>query len=699
MGDFFNDMNRNLIKGAGLVLILLLLVFLAMRVVNGGKNNPMSDAKISISPSYQTNAQSEISVVSNQLVNISPSALRQIATLESEKDHRTSAQLKMDSQLLYASRMARGIPVADGIPNQLVDLDMDGQGRVLIDIRANVSPELLGNINALHGNIINSFPLSHSIRAALPITEIESLASKNEVTFIEPAVRMIQNYIDSQGDFAHLATNARAAFGIDGANVKVGVISDSVDYLTNSQVEQYVTVLPGKSGIPANGEGTAMLELVHDLAPGSPLYFATAGGGTASMVGTIQSLQSAGCKIIVDDTLYVNESPFQDAAIAQAVNSVTAAGTLYFSSAGNSANKDHSLSGTWEGDFADGGLALGFGEAGRLHSFGTLNYDTVTTGFGSLRLDLFWSDPLGASTNDYDVFVLNSTGSTVVASSTNPQNGTQDPYESLGSLSPGQLIVILKKSGAARFLHLETGRGRLNISTSGNTRGHSCTTNAFCIAAVDSAHAGGGTNAFTGGSGNTVEPYSSDGPRRVFYQADGTAITPGNFSSSGGSVRQKPDLAAADNVYTDLTNSIFFRPFTGTSAAAPHAAAIAALLESYNSSLTPGQIRSILTTNALDIEALGTDRDSGYGIVMALPSLLAAPRPPLYLQATRTNNNQLALSFTAILGKTYAVQYSSSVAPTSWSTLTNITPSTPATTIFDSLTNAERFYRVLTSTN
>src|SRR6185436_4353917 len=91
---------------------------------------------------------------------------------------------------------------------------------------------------------------------------------------------------------------------------------------------------------------------------------------------------------------------------------------------------------------------------------------------------------------------------------------------------------------------------------------------------------------------------------------------------SGGAVRQKPDIAAADGVATTVPG---FNPFFGTSAAAPHAAAIAALLKSYNPLLTTAQIRQVLTSSALEIEGPGVDRDSGWGLVMALQALAAAP--------------------------------------------------------------------------
>ena len=101
----------------------------------------------------------------------------------------------------------------------------------------------------------------------------------------------------------------------------------------------------------------------------------------------------------------------------------------FLPAAGNEGNKDHNNSGTWEGDFADGGAAAApvNAKAGNVHSFGTNNYNIVDQpGFASV---LFWADPAGASTNDYDLYVLDAAGTTVINSSTTVQNGNQDPYE------------------------------------------------------------------------------------------------------------------------------------------------------------------------------------------------------------------------------------------------------------------------------
>ncbi|HVG33238.1 MAG TPA: putative Ig domain-containing protein, partial [Pyrinomonadaceae bacterium] len=413
-----------------------------------------------------------------------------------------------------------------------------------------------------------------------------------------------------------------------------------------------VTVLPGQSGTSAGqcaatnacDEGTAMLELIHDLAPGAQLYFATAFGGSANMANNIRNLRAAGCDIIVDDVFYFAESPFQDGqapgiisptnggVVAQAVNDVTASGALYFSSAGNSGNKTDGTSGVWEGDFVDGGnvpaIIAAAGGAGRVHQFpGGLNFDTVTVA-GSSQYNLNWSDPLGGSANDYDLFMLNAAGTSVLTASTGNQSGTQDPFEAVGIPTSGGVpvanvrLVIVRFSGVGRYLRLTTNRGRLSVNTPGQTTGHSTALNAFGVAATPAATAFGAApnpvgpfpNAFN--SANQTELFSSDGPRKLFYQADGTPFTPGNVLSTGGISRQKPDITAADGASVTGAGG-FGITFFGTSAAAPDAAAIAALLKSANPALTPAQVRDALQNSAIDIETPGVDRDTGYGIVMA----------------------------------------------------------------------------------
>ena len=572
---------------------------------------------------------------------------QQIQALMADKDNRTKAQQKLDSQLIYAAReSATGIILATA-PKLRHGLKQEIDGRILVNLQGTVSPGLLAAIQAAGGTVLNSYPADHLIVALLPLANIEPLAARQDVLFIGPTPKASHNTgsVDSQGDTTHRAIQARANSGATGAGIKVGVLSDSIDNGSNalaaayasgdlSSTNTFVLTIQGtnQSGI-GEGEGLAMCEIVHDLAPQASLYFATGDPTESQMATNILTMAQFGCRVIIDDLTYNDESPFQDGPIAQAVNAVSAQGVVYFSSARNSGNEDNATSCTWEGDFADGGawggLWTGTNRSGRVLAFapGVVENAIIPGGLGTYRADLFWSDPLGGATNDYDLYMLDSHGNVVFASNTT-QNGTQNPYEHIedtNQFGVGYFMVVTLHSGTGRFIHLDCGRGHLNTSTAGCTRGHNASgaANAFCVAATPAAGAFFLTNSPLGpypnsfGATNRVEVFSSDGPRRMFFNPDGTAITPGNFSSTGGLVLQKPDFTAADGVATTMPTNSGLNPFYGTSAAAPHAGAIAALLLSYRPDLTPAQIRAALVNSAIAIGTPGWSRDSGAGIIMA----------------------------------------------------------------------------------
>ncbi|MFC1600773.1 S8 family serine peptidase, partial [Candidatus Sumerlaeota bacterium] len=515
--------------------------------------------------------------------------------------------------------------MAAGMPALRRSVKIDANGNTKVDIKAKVTGVLLQRIATLGGTVINSFPQFNAIQANMPISQIQKLAAEADVVFIREAIPPMLNKTNtSEGDVAHTADLARTAFSVNGAGVKVGVLSDSASAARLTALQASgdlpgVTVVASATG---TDEGAAMLEIVHDLAPGAQLYFATAIGGEATFATNIQALATAGCDVIVDDIGYLTEPVFQDGIVAQAVDTVAASGVAYFSSAGNSGNLNDGTSGVWEGDFSSTAAPGAIG-SGNAHDFGGgLNYVTIT-GDSPSYFTLQWSDPSGGSSNDYDLYLMNSALTTVYDSSTIVQSGTQDPLEYINSgpyNDVGNKLVIIKKTGeAARYLHLNTNRGRLSAGTAGQTSAHSCANGSFGVAAVDATTAHGAGGVFN--ASETIETFSSDGPRRVFFNGAGTAYTPGNFLATGGQLRQKPDLTAADGVACATPG---FNPFYGTSAAAPHAAAIAALLISQGSATTPAGIRQAFANSSLDIEAAGVDRDSGVGIVMANAALTYA---------------------------------------------------------------------------
>ena len=581
------------------------------------------------------------------------------------KGDRSAAEQKMDSALIDLTRAAGSGQLQNAsrrlaLPayvQDFVDQNVAPDQTIFVVIKGKVSDALTAFIQARGGSEISTFPQFDTVTARVPVSELSAIANRADVRTVGPREQATTNRYELppeklrqrlnslpksgamtnagsatwEGVAAHKANLAHSA-GRTGTGTKVCVLSDGVDSLAARQatgdLPATVTVLSGQAG--SGDEGTAMLEIVHDMAPGASLYYATAFGSVAQFATNIINLRTAGCDIIVDDVTYFNEGAFQDGPIAQAVNQVTAAGALYFSSAANSGNKNDGQSGTFEGDFVASGNAIPAAVQAlygaipiQLHAFGSNNYTALTA--TTRRISLKWSDPLGASANDYDLVVTNATGSAVLGQSLGTQSGTQDHYEFASRATPypiGSRIYIVRYSGAARALRLDTHRGRITAadSTAGSTFGHNAVGSGISVAAVDLATASGPGSTFTGGAANPVETYSSDGPRKMFYQPNGTAITPGNllFATNGGTTLQKVDMAAGD---CGTTTTPGFIPFCGTSAAAPTAAAIAALIKGANPAATNAQIVSSMNASALDIEAAGWDRDSGVGIVMVPSSL------------------------------------------------------------------------------
>ncbi len=605
----------------------------------------------------------------------------QIDALAQVKTRLSPAQRKVDSKLLAESRIRSGVPLAVGVARVSTGVSVDQAGLTTVDIKGKVGPGLLSQVRALGGRVIDSQPRYGAVRAAVPLAGIEALAAAPAVTHVGvaaqamtsregaapkrlskeqrearlrrqvtaalvkagalrtatgSAVTPLVGSVTSEGGVTHAADQARAEFQVSGIGIKVGVLSDGVDSLAASQASgdlpPDVQVLPGQAG--SGDEGTAMLEIVHDLAPKVSLAFATAFTSAESFAQNIRDLRAAGCAIIVDDVLYFAESSFQDGPIAQAVIDVTTSGALYFGSAGNEGNVDDGTAGNVEGDFVSSGRTIGK-FAGDPTDFdpgaGVQVLDPISAASAGTPAILQWADPLGGSANDYDLYGVDSAGN-VVAFSNDVQDGDDDPLE--GFFVPGGTfgLEVVRFSGAARYLQLTAFRGLFQsrggltgFSTPGVTRGHSAVPAAFSVAAapahdpLPSEVAPGVTNPagpFPGvyTSAQRSEVFTSDGPRRVFFHPDGTPITPGTFTSTGGTVRPKPDITAADGVLTSVPG---FSPFFGTSAAAPHAAAIAALVLSGNPGITPAEVRAALTSTAIGIQAPGYDRDTGFGIVMA----------------------------------------------------------------------------------
>ncbi len=576
---------------------------------------------------------------------ISPKALKQIGKILKVKHSLTPEEQKISSNIGLASRQARFLPI--GGTDKIIDrtnVNSDGLATVVITGKAKKLDAL---ITENGGTVVDTYRDKHVLTAKVPLTALPAIAASPLVTRITEPELWTTNagVLTTQGYVSHQAKNVVEGLNVTGAGVKVGVLSDSARSAIVTQLKASgdlgpnTTVLnDGSTTSGVEDEGAAMMEIIQDLAPGAQIYFTTAEGGQQAFAAGIASLAAQGCTIIVDDISYFAEGVFQDGTVAAAVNTFVSNGGIYFSSAGNSGNKVDGTSGTWEGDFLSGGAAptpISDGTSALVHNFGTaaapVLYDTLTV--ASTAITLKWSDPLNTSTNDYDLFVLDSTGATVLASATTRQIGVGDPYEQVSGTFPiGARVVIVQynngaTASATRALHLDTGRAGLAIATNGAVYGHNGGASTLSMAATFWNSAKQGTTPFTGAA-NPVELFSSDGPRRIFYTPTGTLIgtgTPLFGTASAGQILQKPDFTAADGV---TCKTPLFSPFFGTSAAAPHAAGIVALMKSAKPTITSSQIRTILVSTAMDNEAAGFDPNGGLGVLNALTAVQAARNLP-----------------------------------------------------------------------
>ena len=127
----------------------------------------------------------------------SAAAREAIGELAREKAARTPAQKKLDSQIVLALKKSRKEPPFDKPTTFEPGLTVAPDGRVLADLDAMVSSELLELIERTGGKVINSFEASHAIRALIPLTQMEALAGRDDVRFIAPAAQAMTNQTNS----------------------------------------------------------------------------------------------------------------------------------------------------------------------------------------------------------------------------------------------------------------------------------------------------------------------------------------------------------------------------------------------------------------------------------------------------------------------------------------------------------------------
>ena len=580
---------------------------------------------------------------------------------------------------------------------------VSGQPMVAIDAITRGNPDELRRALENLG-LERSAVYANDVGGWLPVAQLAAVTARPELHAIRAAMRRTRaGAVASQGDFAQGSAALRQAHSnLTGSGVTVGVLSDSFDcyaqyekagsgvpasglngfasngILADAQTDQSsgdlsssVTVLEeancldfgAPTFLPFTDEGRAMLQIVHDVAPGAALAFRTADNTEADFAAGIGKLASAGAKVIVDDTGYFDEPFFQDGIVAQAIDTVESQGVAYFSAAGNDGVTSYdNVAPVFvtppPSSATPGELLLNFDPTGA----------TITTALSVtipalvpgqfLALVVEWDQPYvtgapqssGATSqidlcatggNSGDPIIIDVNGNTVTCTGLNalgidpvqiliignPANATvNSAAETLnvsiglgaGSPAPGRIKLALDGDGAPIIISAP-----FTLATVTPTvQGHPSATGAMAVGAAFFPN-----TPRCGVTPAVLNRYSSRGGEPILFDVNGSRL-------ASPEIRTKPDLVGPDGVNTtffgdtlindgvtdassvsECANNASYPNFFGTSAAAPHVAGAAALLLQSNSALTPAQIYHALEESADPMGSTIPNNDSGYGFV------------------------------------------------------------------------------------
>jgi hypothetical protein len=602
---------------------------------------------------------------------------------------------------------------------------------VLIDAITTGDPQKLKS--ALVGlGLQRASQYSNDVGGWLPVDQLDAATTLTELHAIRAAMpRTRSGAIQTQGDFAQNSDLVRTANALDGSGITVGVISDSYNcypvYASNGvpadglngyanngfnttaagdmatgDLPSTVNVIEDATcmnygpplNLPFGDEGRAMMQIIHDVAPGAGLAFYTAENSEADFANGIVALATpvanggGGAKVIVDDVGYPDEPFYQDGIVAQAVNAVVAQGVAYFSSAGNDGTLAYDNN---TPTFATAGTGLNAGE--HLLNFNQAPGGAVTTTLPVSIPPLIpgefvaivaeWDQPYvtgapnsGGSRNQIDLCIEGAVGNDVI-NKLNPDGtlgaATCSGGNALGH-DPVQVMFVYNRADAtgnssAETLNIVVGLvgsgtapGRIKIVVEDDGRGSTITqfaTNSGTIqghpGAAGAAAVGAAFFANTPSCGfvPTLEQFSSAGGDPILFDVNGTRLP------AQGVTRQKPDFVGPDggnntflgftladggitdaSTITECLNNASFPNFFGTSAAAPHVASIAALLLQAVPSLTPTELYGLLQQSAVPIGTAPTTSNpnyaAGYGFVQADAAAANIPLSEITVPAAPT---------------------------------------------------------------
>lgn len=466
---------------------------------------------------------------------------------------------------------------------------------------------------------------------------LQNLLVLDEVVFVSTPSYAISHRGGSvtEGD-SILNANDLRALGVTGKGVKVGILSDGAnnwrDAAATGDLPENITrygtcsreataadprnCVSGLSG--TCNEGTAMAEIIHDIAPDAEIAVASVATSLEFIQGAEELAYLFDADIIVDDLGFLGEPFYEDGNIALVLDSLPK-DVLLISSAGNLAAVHHE-------DNLDFRRVSGANIPG-YHDFDPNNQDDPFHGFvvparTGTRVIMQWNErgrPYQDSANDHSIQLYSRSQ---FLDESDFDNRGDFAFETICAYNPSNedevrfLLLPLPENhnfydGNFTLFFLGSGAIEYPIAR-GSIVGHPALERVLTVGTINADEPGNDQIAF----------YSSQGPSEI--------VDP---NSGNRSFRSKPDITGIDGVRVSGAGGFSSR-FFGTSAAAPHVAGIAALLKSVPFAKVRN-VRKAILDGAVDLGANGRDSVYGSGRIDALLAREALkvgnPLPAIFL--------------------------------------------------------------------